>query len=70
MQPTTKQLRKLGNSLSVTIPVPYIRKFEFSVGDVVSFDADDTGLQLKFLKLSTMSDLAGATPTEPDGDCP
>jgi antitoxin component of MazEF toxin-antitoxin module len=64
MQPKTKQLRRLGNSLSVTIPVPFIRKFELSVGDVVSFDADDTGLQLKFLKLSTMTDMAGVTSAE------
>jgi antitoxin component of MazEF toxin-antitoxin module len=63
--PATKQLRKMGNSLHLTIPAPLVRQFALSQGDTVFFDADGDGLRLKFLKLSTMSDMAGITPAEP-----
>jgi antitoxin component of MazEF toxin-antitoxin module len=66
----TKQLRKMGNSLHLTIPAPLVRQYDLSQGDTVFFDTDGDGLRLKFLKLSTMSDLAGVTAAEPDGDCP
>jgi antitoxin component of MazEF toxin-antitoxin module len=66
--PATKQLRKMGNSLHLTIPAPLVRQYALSQGDNVFFVEDGDGLRLKFLKLSTMSDLAGVTPAEPDGD--
>jgi antitoxin component of MazEF toxin-antitoxin module len=65
-QPTTKQLRRMGASLHVTIPAPIVRQFDLSHGDTVFFDPDATGLRLKFLKLSVMSNLAGITPAEPE----
>ena len=66
--PATKQLRKMGNSLHLTIPAPLVKQYELSQGDTVFFAPDSDGLRLKFLKLSTMSDLAGVTPVEPEGD--
>jgi antitoxin component of MazEF toxin-antitoxin module len=66
--PATKQLRKMGNSLHLTIPAPLVRQYALSQGDNVFFVEDGDGLRLKFLKLSTMSDLAGVTPAEPEGD--
>jgi antitoxin component of MazEF toxin-antitoxin module len=66
--PATKQLRKMGNSLHLTIPAPLVRQYALSQGDNVFFVEDGDGLRLKFLKLSTMSDLAGVTSAEPDGD--
>ena len=68
--PATKQLRKMDNSLHLTIPAPLVRQYALSQGDTVFFAPDGDALKLKFLKLSTMSDLAGVTPAEPDGDCP
>jgi antitoxin component of MazEF toxin-antitoxin module len=67
--PATKQLRKMGNSLHFTIPAPLVRQYDLSQGDNVFFVEDGDGLRLKFLKLSTMSDLAGVTPAEPE-ECP
>jgi antitoxin component of MazEF toxin-antitoxin module len=63
---TTKQLRRMGASLHVTIPAPLVRQYALSHGDTVFFDPDADGLKLKFLKLSVMSDLAGVTPAEQD----
>jgi antitoxin component of MazEF toxin-antitoxin module len=68
--PATKQLRKMGNSLHLTIPAPLVRQYDLRTGDTVFFAPDGDALKLRFLKLSTMSDLAGVTPAEPDGDCP
>ncbi len=62
--PATKQLRKMGHSLHLTIPAPLVRQYALSQGDAVFFDADGDGLRLKFLKLSTMSDLAGVSPAD------
>ena len=66
--PATKQLRKMGNSLHLTIPAPLVRLYDLRTGDTVFFDPDGDALKLRFLKLSTMSDLAGVTLAEPDGD--
>ena len=63
--PATKQLRKMGHSLHLTIPAPLVRHYDLRQGDTVFFDTDGDGLRLKFLKLSVMSDLAGVTPAEP-----
>jgi antitoxin component of MazEF toxin-antitoxin module len=63
---TTKQLRKMGASLHVTIPANIVRQYDLSHGDTVFFDPDTDGLKLKFLKLSVMSDMAGVTPAEQD----
>jgi antitoxin component of MazEF toxin-antitoxin module len=62
--PATKQLRKMGNSLHLTIPATFVRQYALSQGDTVFFDADGDGLRLKFLKLSVMSNMAGVTPAE------
>ena len=39
-----------------------LAQYELSEGDTVFFDQDATGLRLKFLKLSVMSDMAGLPP--------
>jgi hypothetical protein len=57
--PATKQLRKMGNSLHLTIPAFLVRQYALSQGDTVFFYPDADGLKLKFLKLSVMSDMAG-----------
>ena len=54
--PATKQLRKMGNSLHLTIPAFFVRQYDLSQGDTVFFNADSDGLRLKFLKLSVMSE--------------
>jgi antitoxin component of MazEF toxin-antitoxin module len=66
--PATKQLRKMGNSLHLTIPAPLVRQYDLSQGDTVFFNADGDGLRLKFLKLSAMSNMAGVTPPRPEED--
>ena len=66
--PATKQLRKMGNSLHLTIPAPLVKQYELSQGDTVFFAPDSDGLRLKFLKLSAMSSLAGVTPPQPEED--
>ncbi len=63
--PATKQLRKMGHSLHLTIPAPLVRQVDLSQGDTVFFDADGDSLRLKFLKLAAMADMAGVTPAEP-----
>jgi antitoxin component of MazEF toxin-antitoxin module len=68
--PATKQLRKMGASLHLTIPAPLVRQYALSQGDTVFFAPDGDVLKLKFLKLSAMSNMAGVTPAEPDGNCP
>lgn len=65
--PAIKQLRKMGASLHVTIPAPLVRQFALSHGDTVVFDQDSDGLKLKFLKLSVMSNMAGAPPADAKG---
>jgi antitoxin component of MazEF toxin-antitoxin module len=62
--PATKQLRKMGASLHVTLPAFFVRQYALSHGDTVFFEPDDNGLRLKFLKLSVMSNMAGVTPAE------
>jgi hypothetical protein len=71
-QLTTKQLRKMGASLHLTIPATFVRQFNLSQGDTVFFDPDGDGLKLKFLKLSVMSDMAGvqARGADPDAGYP
>jgi hypothetical protein len=64
-QSEIKQLRRMGGSLHVTIPAPIVRQFDLSNGDTVFFDPGATGLRLKFLKPSVMSDMAGVTPAQP-----
>ena len=66
--PATKQLRKMGNSLHLTIPAPLVRQYALSQGDNVFFVEDGDGLKLKFLKLTTMTDMAGVTPPQPEED--
>jgi antitoxin component of MazEF toxin-antitoxin module len=48
----------MGDSLSITIPMPYIRRFALRAGDVVSFEHDNTGLKMKFTKLSNREPVA------------
>jgi antitoxin component of MazEF toxin-antitoxin module len=72
-QPTTKQLRKMGASLHVTIPASIVRQLELSHGDAVFFNPTGDGLRLKFLKFTSMTDMAGVTPAQQNEDaapCP
>ena len=66
--PATKQLRKMGNSLHLTIPAPLVKQYALSQGDTVFFAPDADGLRLKFLKLLAMSNMAGVTPPQPEED--
>jgi antitoxin component of MazEF toxin-antitoxin module len=68
--PATKQLRKMGNSLHLTIPAPLVRQYDLSQGDTVFIAPGGDALKLRFLKLSTMSDMAGVTLPQPEEDCP
>jgi antitoxin component of MazEF toxin-antitoxin module len=68
--PATKQLRKMGNSLHLTISAPLVRQYDLSQGDTVFFAPDNDVLKPIFLKLSAMSNMAGVTPPRPEEDYP
>jgi antitoxin component of MazEF toxin-antitoxin module len=63
---TRKQLRKLGHSLSLIIPAPFVKKLALIAGDVVDVDEDGSVLKLKFFKQCDMIEAAMAEPE----DCP
>jgi antitoxin component of MazEF toxin-antitoxin module len=46
-------LRKVGGgSLRVTIPADIVRAFGLDEGDLVSFEADETGIAVKFFRIA------------------
>lgn len=60
-KPTIKQLslRKMGNSLHITIPSVFVKEYQLSSGDCVLMFAEGDGFKLKVVKFATVTDLAG-----------
>jgi antitoxin component of MazEF toxin-antitoxin module len=45
-------LRKVGGSLFLTVPAEFVRTYQLSPGDTVSWDGDENGATLKFFRVT------------------
>jgi antitoxin component of MazEF toxin-antitoxin module len=46
-------LRRVGNSLFLTIPAEFVKAFRLGPGDTVSWDGDENGATIKFFRVTT-----------------
>jgi hypothetical protein len=63
MQPprTHILLRRINNTLRVSLPIEFVRRNRLSVGDSVVWTEEDGSVRLKFLKLTKIEELAEET---------